>query len=161
MSGGCLSSREVVSRVNDVAVRTIPERYFATIWYGVYDATTGMLTYTNAGHHPALVVRDGDVIKTPLSPGLPLGLFSSDITAYGECQFQLRRGDRLCVFTDAAFEVMNADRTVMGMNRLCAVLANNAGLPANLLIDAVKQHCLDFAGTPFDDDFTFLIFDKD
>ena len=54
-----VSTSQLVGRLNtQLHAYTSPEKY-ATFCLGVYDEPTGAFTYTNAGHLPPLLVRDG------------------------------------------------------------------------------------------------------
>src|SRR5207248_9216502 len=54
---------EVVSRINAMLCRDTKAGEFVTLFYGVLDAHNHRLTYCNAGHPPAMVLRGGTVIE--------------------------------------------------------------------------------------------------
>ena len=55
-----VSTSRVVSHLNQqLYADTAPEKY-ATFFLGVYDETTSTLTYTNAGHLPPILLREGE-----------------------------------------------------------------------------------------------------
>src|SRR5437588_10900930 len=53
---------EVVRRINLMLYRDTKDQEFVTLFYGVLDARNRRLTYTNAGQHPGLLLRDGKLI---------------------------------------------------------------------------------------------------
>jgi phosphoserine phosphatase RsbU/P len=56
-----VSTSRVVSHLNQqLHADTAPEKY-ATFFLGVYDAAGKAITYTNAGHLPPILIRNGDV----------------------------------------------------------------------------------------------------
>lgn len=76
-------------------------KYF-TIWYGVYHHPTRKLSYTSAGHPPALLVRDKEMQQ--------LGVGSIAITGMEDDvhpteTVQMAEGDQLLIFSDGAYEV--------------------------------------------------------
>lgn len=59
---GNVSACSVVQEVNQMSLQFMHQGKFATLFYGVYDPGRKRMSYTNAGHHPALVIREGKVI---------------------------------------------------------------------------------------------------
>src|SRR4029077_20142350 len=71
------STGEIVARLNQHLYRsTAPDR-FATFFYGVYDAQTRRLEYTNAGHPPPLCIS-GKQVQRLSAGGTVLGLFDNE-----------------------------------------------------------------------------------
>ena len=54
---------EVLRRVNLMLFRDTKDQEFVTLFYGVLDARTRRLTYSNAGHPPGLLLRDGKLTE--------------------------------------------------------------------------------------------------
>ena len=74
LAEGELSTSRLVSRVNQqLHASTAPEK-FATFCAGTFDETRGVFTYTNAGHLPPLVVRQGSVERLDVN-GMVVGAF--------------------------------------------------------------------------------------
>src|SRR5436309_12308704 len=63
-----LEPAALVTRLNVQVCRHAPGTRFITLFYGVYDAQSGELTYVNAGHTPPLLLR-GDERIDRLSEG--------------------------------------------------------------------------------------------
>lgn len=77
-------------------------KYF-TIWYGVYHSPSRTLTYSGAGHPPALVVRaGGGAVEELPSAGPFIGM---DEMTYDDSTIQLGSGDRLYFFSDGVYEI--------------------------------------------------------
>ena len=79
---------------------------FFTIWYGVYEASTRVLTYAGAGHPPALYFPDPSTAVAPAAldstgpiPGVLPGL------QYGSQQQELAPGSRLFLYSDGVYEL--------------------------------------------------------
>ena len=64
---------------------------YATLFLGVFDQTTGVLHYVNAGHNPPLLVRRDGAITLLDDAGFPVGMFPD--STYAEVMVQLRPGD--------------------------------------------------------------------
>jgi phosphoserine phosphatase RsbU/P len=131
------------SRVNAVLCNNIASGKFVTLFYGVLDATQGILTYTSAGHlQPILINQSGRVMRLE-NGGALLGVFPE--WRYEDSTMQLSPGDRLLLFTDGITEASNADGEEFGEHRLIeaaknARQENPLAVQARLLSD-VKRFC--------------------
>lgn len=96
-----LAPEQVLTELNARFSMDNHDGHYFTMWYGVYELSTGLLRYANAGHPPPLVltVEDGVVTCLPLTGGdLPLGMFGdSEITAEN---FPVPAGARLLIYSD-------------------------------------------------------------
>ena len=73
----------------------------ASVFYGVLDSTTGVLSYTTAGHPAPLVVEgDGSASFLPVTPRPPLGSLPDSGTPVHE--FVLEQGATLVLFSNGA-----------------------------------------------------------
>lgn len=147
-----------VARVVEEANRqlcdgTSPEKY-STLLFGAYDARSGTLAYSNAGHLPPLLVRDGRI--TPLEvTGMVVGLFPD--APYTASTVQLKPGDLLVAFTDGVTEPENAASDEYGEERLRNLLQRANGRPVNEIIAEVMDDVLAWTGqATLQDDMTML-----
>ena len=135
--------------------RTPPEKY-ATAILAVVDTATGRLTYTVAGHNPALLVRAGGTVEELGSTGPPLGLLPSVVYAAGEVA--LAAGDALVLYTDGLVEAADPDDEEYGLERAAEVCRRHAGADPGALARALEEDVEAFVrGVPFADDRTLLI----
>jgi serine phosphatase RsbU (regulator of sigma subunit) len=89
---------------------------FATAQLGRLDTETGVLSWVNAGHPPALWVRGSQVIAELTGPiSRPVG-FGSDTPVVQTAQ--LEPGDRVLFFTDGVVEERLAGGEQFGEERL-------------------------------------------
>jgi len=132
---------------------TSPEKY-STLLFGAYDARSGTLTYSNAGHLPPLLVRNGQI--TPLEVnGMVVGLFPD--APYTASTVQLRTGDLLVAFTDGVTEPENAESDDYGEERLRHMLRQTDGRSVNEIIEGVMTEVLAWTGqATLQDDMTML-----
>jgi len=154
-AAGTISTSRLVDQINlHLHANTSPEK-FATFFFAVYDDVTGLLTYTNAGHLPPLLVRGGAV--TPLDVnGMVVGAFP--FAKYGESRLQLERGDLLVCYTDGITEPENEYSEMFGDERLTEVLLKNAGGAPEQIAGAVFDAVQRFTGSPeLQDDMTMLV----
>jgi phosphoserine phosphatase RsbU/P len=108
---------------------------FATLFYGVFDASRRMLHYANAGHNPPLVIRRDGSIDSLNVGGLPLGLFTE--STYEEGAIYLHPGDTVIAYTDGMVEAVNALGEEWGADGLRQAAVEGKAQDADELIDAI------------------------
>lgn len=131
---------------------------FVTAFYGVFTPKANgrgpALRYSNAGHPPPRIVRDGRVITLDAARGLPLGV--DDREKYSAAEVTLSPGDLLMLFTDGISEAFNPASQLFGFARLDDALSGS-GQSARGAIDAVLRSVGLWAqGRPPADDQTML-----
>jgi sigma-B regulation protein RsbU (phosphoserine phosphatase) len=80
------------------------DKYF-TIWYGVYDRYSRSLTYSSAGHPPAILLTPtSQLLEQRLkTPGVPIGMFPN--IKYINASCQVAANSSLYIFSDGIYEV--------------------------------------------------------
>lgn len=113
---------------------TQPEKY-ATLFLGFYDDEQRLLTYSNAGHLPPIILgEDGSTRRLDVG-GTVVGLF--DGMQYQEQTVQLHPGDLFIAFSDGMTEPEN-DFGEFGEDRLVETIAAYRDLP----LDRVTEHAV-------------------
>ena len=131
---------------------------FATVFLALYSEQDSTLTYSNAGHPPALLWRAATRDFSELGEGgAVLGLFSDE--TYEERQTSLQPGDILVVYTDGITETKNDGGVFYGDDRLRELIRANAGSSSENLMNALLESVDRFRnGARQRDDVTVLIF---
>jgi phosphoserine phosphatase RsbU/P len=136
------------------------DKYF-TIWYGVYDRDNRHLTYSSAGHPPAILLAPASRAKVPeqrlKTPGVPVGMFP-DIQ-YVNASCEIAANSSLYVFSDGIYEVEPQASSHWGLDRLIALLQKYQRTPERDL-----QRLLQYVRTwhpnfQFEDDLSILQID--
>ena len=145
----------VCAQINSVlCTNTAPEK-FVTLFYGVLDARTRMLQYTNAGHPRPMLIRESGKITHLENGGALLGVFPD--WKYEDSMVQLARGDLLLLFTDGITEATAPSGEEFGEQRLVLAIetANELSLPdlQTYILGIVKEFC----NSPMGDDATLLM----
>jgi len=117
------------------------EKYF-TIWYGVYNVKTGVLTYAGAGHPPAQLLspdgRGGVEIQSLGAPSLPVGLFPE--ADYQSESIQIDRGSALYVFSDGIYDFVTDKGVAWGLEDFCQMLVDDPQfqVPVEALVEKIR-----------------------
>ncbi len=147
---------ECITYCNRLLAEESVNSMFVTIFYGIYDLTTGEVSYINAGHNPPFVVQaKGNVEQLPYSKNIILG-FTADYQ-FVEEHFQLGHGDTLLLYTDGVTEATNVRKEEFGDQRLKELLKSTSKVGCQEMIDKVKAGVKTFAGeAEQSDDITLL-----
>ncbi|MCI0418527.1 MAG: SpoIIE family protein phosphatase, partial [Acidobacteria bacterium] len=133
---------------------TSPEK-FATFFCALYDEETSRLVYTNAGHLPPILIRQGKARRLEVN-GMVLGAFPNQ--SYEKGCFELRAGDLLAAYTDGITEPENEYGEEFGERRLTELLIRNAGKPLEELIGVVTSAAGEWgSASEQQDDMTLLL----
>jgi sigma-B regulation protein RsbU (phosphoserine phosphatase) len=133
---------------------------FVTVFYGILDPVTGMLTYCNAGHNPPylLSAQDGDAVKALDGTGTALGVFKGQDLTWGQEAVQLAPGDMLVFYSDGVTDAQDAHETFFGEERLLQAVRANSGRSAQEVREALIAEVHEFMGdAPQFDDITLLV----
>lgn len=157
---GVLSTCDVIEDTNMRIFNKMPGGTFATMFYAIYNVLTHELTYTQAGHPPALWIRPArHQVSTLTTKGSLVGIFSRDLAQYGEATVSLDPGDIIILYTDAISE--SIERHYMGQEfeKLSEFVRQRAHLPLNDLLEEVYHFGLECnASRLYEDDVTLLGF---
>lgn len=110
---------EANTRLNEILYASTTASRYATMFLGLFDGRDRTLRYSNAGHNPPMLVRNGSSHKLS-EGGLPLGILKT--VAYREGSQTLEPGDLLVLYTDGAVEATDPSGREFGLERLLGVL---------------------------------------
>ena len=131
---------------------------FVTVFYGVLEPESGILTYCNAGHNPPILLQshNGGKPQALARTALPLGILEE--SSWEQSSIQLMPGDVLAMYTDGVTEAQDEENDFFGEQRLMTILQANAHRSAEVIEDRVIAAVYDFAGdAPQFDDITVMI----
>jgi sigma-B regulation protein RsbU (phosphoserine phosphatase) len=132
---------ECVTHINSLLFNHTSQAQFTSLFYGLLDVTKKEFTYTNAGHPPAVVIRNSGV-KLLEPQDTVLGI--KDEIKYPQDTFKLGAGDLIFIYSDGVLDAMNSEGYTFGLNRLLEIVQKHSPLsPQNFLekiIDEVKNY---------------------
>ncbi len=154
-STAALSTSRIVGELNRQLFESTSPEKFATFFFAIYDEDCGQLTYTNAGHLPPILIREGRAIRLD-SNGMVVGAFPT--AKYGESAIQLLPGDMLVCYTDGITEPENSYGEMYGEARLLQLLVDHSARTPEEVASAVVEDVLKWTSSPeLQDDITLLI----
>lgn len=147
---------EVLRDANNQLCEGNDASLFVTVWLGILDLNTGVVTASNAGHeYPAI-----------RQPGKPFELFKDkrglvlagmEGMTYTDYEIKLEKGATLFVYTDGVPEATNAANELFEFERVEKALNVNAGAAPADLLKVVRGEVDKFVGdAPQFDDLTML-----
>ncbi|HLK51622.1 MAG TPA: SpoIIE family protein phosphatase [Bryobacteraceae bacterium] len=149
------STASLVSTLNrQLWANTAPEKY-ATFYFALYDEARQQLTYTNAGHLPPILMRNGSFEK--LEPnGTVVGIFPG--AKYEEATVRLEAGDILVAYTDGIVEPENTFGEMFGDDRFQDLLLKYAHADSAEMMARVMEAVVQWTGSSeLQDDMTMLV----
>jgi len=151
-----LEPAALMARLNSQVCRQAPGSRFITVFYSVFDTSTGELTYVNAGHTPPLVLRGDGTVDRLQDGGVALGMFEG--SAYQTGRACLKPDDLLAIYSDGITEAENPAGLPFDERGLQDVLhserRNNMAAIGAAVVRAVEVHTADVR---FADDLTLLL----
>ena len=149
------SPAEVLTRTNEAICSNNRMEMFVTVWFGILDLNTGLITGANAGHeYPA--VKRGDAYELyKTKHGMVIGAMEN--VTYSEYRLQLQPGDRLFLYTDGLPEATDASEEMFGVNRVLDVLNENTQCSVTDTLVRMTEAVSEFVdGAEQFDDLTML-----
>ena len=152
-----ISPAECMRTVNNLLCEENLNDLFVTVFYGIYDLTTGHIEFTNAGHNPPYILHaDGSVDLVKSKVNLVLGAMEG--IPYSNESIDLAPGDTLVTFTDGVTEAEDIAHNQFGDDRLIDVLKTQKGAGSQQIVAAIKQNVKEFTGeAEQSDDITQLV----
>jgi phosphoserine phosphatase RsbU/P len=150
-----MSTAELVSRLNKHLVRNTGDDRFATFFIAVYDSTTRMLRYTNAGHLPSFLISKDAALHLDKG-GMVLGVVEE--SCYEEGAVSVPADSLLVGYSDGLVEPENVYGEEFGIKRLQQAAVYVQGSAPRVVAEALMNAAEEWAGTPEQaDDMTVVV----
>lgn len=147
--------KSIVEAINIEVARNNEQNMFCTLFVGVLDLPTGMLSYCNAGHNPPVYVHDGKVEFMQTVVNIPVGAF--DEFDYIREEKQLSHGDVLFLYSDGVTEAENPQKDLFGDDRTLEAVARASQLDMKAMSESVRSDIKSFVkDAEQSDDLTIL-----
>jgi sigma-B regulation protein RsbU (phosphoserine phosphatase) len=150
-----LSTAQVVDRLNRQLYSSTPLEKYVTFFFAIYDARTRNLSYTNAGHLPPILFRDGKIDRLRTG-GTVVGLFPSMKYEVGEVRLEPK--DLLLAYTDGITEPENTYGEEFGESRLLDVMKRMPSASPEVLVETIYRSVDEWTDSPeLQDDMTLVL----
>ena len=138
-----VSPAALVTLLNQQLYRSTPAEKYATVFLGTYENRSRLLTYSNAGHLPPVILSRDGVVRRLDCGGTVIGLF--DGLTFDESSVELRPGDIFLAFSDGVTEPEN-DFGEFGEQRLIDLVRENSDLSLPRIAEVVTAAVDDWIG---------------
>lgn len=146
----------VMARLNDLMIPDTRQGMFVTAVYGLLNLDQGLLTYSNSGHNPPLLVRTDGSVEKLTRTGMALGVVAGSVMT--ERQLQLLPGECVLFYTDGLTEAFSPEGELFGEERLIEVLRQAQCNSAEELLQRLGKDLGEFVRSqPLADDLTMVI----
>ena len=147
---------EILGAVNAEICKNNKSKMFVTVWLGILDLETGVLTCSNAGHeYPVVRAQDGVFCVLKDRHGLVVGAMPK--SRYRDYVIQMQPGDAIFVYTDGVPEANDAEGAFYGMERMVSALNSHSRQTPRHILEEVKADVDSFTGEAKQfDDLTML-----
>ncbi len=138
-----LPPEEVLSMANDHLCLNNDAGMFITAWLGIWEISTGKLSYTNAGHnYPIYKKANGQFEILKAKSGFVLA--GMEGLKYKRNEMQTTPGDIIFLYTDGVTEAENVQKEFFGEERLLNVLNQHQNNSIQGILQNVSQSLEDF-----------------
>jgi sigma-B regulation protein RsbU (phosphoserine phosphatase) len=150
-----MSTAELVSRLNKHLVRNTGDDRFATFFIAVYDSSTRLLRYTNAGHLPSFLISKDSALHLDKG-GMVLGVIED--LCYEEGIVTVPSDSLLVGYSDGLVEPENVYGEEFGIRRLQQAAVYVQGSAPRIVAESLMTAAEEWAGTPEQaDDMTVVV----
>jgi serine phosphatase RsbU (regulator of sigma subunit)/HAMP domain-containing protein len=151
------SAAPLLGNLNDLMYDDLDRaNHFMSACCATFDAVSRKMTYANAGHPPALLLRAADAACTTLdADGMLLG--TGKAASFTEVTIALSAGDIVIFYTDGITEAFSNGGEPFGISRLGDAVVSHRAEDPGRLIDGILAAVEGFAGEKqHDDDMTIV-----
>lgn len=142
--GASMEPHQIIKKVNEDLSLENGQGMFVTVFLGILDPATAMLSFCNAGHNLPYLLRPTEGVSLVTGArGKPLGIRPS--FTYSSESLKLAPGDGLFVYTDGITEALNAVDKLYSDERLEEVLRSLGTASASEIVTSVMQDVRTFA----------------
>ncbi|MEM6736637.1 MAG: SpoIIE family protein phosphatase [Bacteroidota bacterium] len=156
-----LSPKEFNKKANMALSQCLNKSSFITAIYFDIDTDKNKLSFSRAGHCPALIYcTQHDNVSFLESEGMGLGILrnsSYDNYVNGSI-VEYNKGDTLLLYTDGITEAKNPDGEQFGSKRLKQSFEKHRSKSPNQIKEGIKDDLSEFIGkVDIEDDYTFIV----
>jgi sigma-B regulation protein RsbU (phosphoserine phosphatase) len=153
MNKSFLTPSECLHMIHDTLSPLITTHFISAI-YLRYNKSNKLLSYSMAGHHNMILIRNGELIKLG-TKGFCLMMFPQLLTENRE--INLMSGDRLFLFSDGMFEVPNEEEFYLGERSFVEIVNSFQNKTGRDFLESIQEKVLEHSRQKIADDMTMLL----
>jgi len=148
-----------MKHLNSHIIRHTSAQNYITLFYGIFNVNTGILHYSNAGHHFPILLRTGGTFEMLPSTSLALGFIENE--DFSHKSIQINKGDILLLYSDGVTDGHNSSGEEFGETRLKEILLKNNSKDTEEIVAALTAEIKQFNTiSAFSDDKTIVVFKR-
>jgi len=154
------STAAIMTDVNRHLTRDVDgTNRFMSMFYCEIDGNRRSISWTRAGHDPALIYTPGaEVVDELAGPGFPLPLGVMETAVYEESRREVQPGQVIVIGTDGIWEARSPQGEYFGKNRLMALVKAQADRSATEMARSIIDALDTFRHPqPAEDDATLVV----
>ncbi len=149
------SAADILERTNEALCRSNQVDMFVTVWLGILEISTGIITAANAGHEFPALKQGGSFSLLQDRHGFVVG--GMEDVQYSQYEIRMNPGDKLFLYTDGVVEAEDPDKNMFGAERMLAALNEEPETQPEKILEIVRKAVDGFAnGAEQFDDLTML-----
>jgi len=147
---------DMAVKMNTIIYDSSTADKFITFFIAVLNPDNGELDIINAGHNPALILRNNGKIEKIDAGGVAFGMFDMGLPFDGQ-KLVLEKGERLFIFSDGIPEAMDADEEEYSDEKMESFFINNSSDNSREFISKILWDVRSFTkGASQSDDITAI-----
>ncbi len=148
---------DVLAKLNNAFPMERQNNMFFTIWYGIYQRSSGLLSFASGGHPAAIHLRTGADGHEVTGLGTPEGMVIGAIAdmPFDGGSFRMLPGDRLLVISDGTYEIEDETGATLSWSQLADKTRAVTGPAPQAVYDWLAAFQAD---APLPDDFSMMEF---
>jgi serine phosphatase RsbU (regulator of sigma subunit) len=145
-----------VNTINNHIYKNTSSSEFITFFMGIWNPTSKMLYYINAGHNPPLVLNKENKVTTLNATGLILGILPDQKYEIGSVKIE--EESVLAIYTDGLEEALSPANEIFGQEKIINAVSSNRHLSSREIVKAVQDKAIEHCeGKPLHDDLTMIV----
>lgn len=150
------SVSECMRYVNNLLCKESVSCMFVTVFYGILNTQTGEVKYVNAGHNPPYMLSAEGIHQVEMTDGVALGIVED--FSFTSKKIQLKKDDKLFLYTDGVTEAFNWEESAYGEEKLENFLSGSQNHSIDQIVKNSFKDVFSFVdGAPQSDDITLLV----
>lgn len=140
----CNSSiSDICSIINRHMCKDFSDDMYITMFMGIIDVNTGILTYTNAGQpYPLIILESGKSHFLDKAPDVPIGVIEEH--KFKEHLYTLRKNMSILLYTDGITDAENANGQFYGKEKMIKLIESiperSPAILLECLLEDIRRH---------------------